>query len=121
MIRCQNFRRKKWSCVKKLGFIPALLYKMLYLHQPDIKNGQYPTCCLCAKTFPHGLALRGLTKEIMNEFEDKVKEKIKEIFDEKVPFKAITFDDGEFIRRYCNCKTFVKSVKPTQYVRQNRT
>jgi hypothetical protein len=104
---------KNGSCVKNSVSFQLLLYKMLYLHQPDIKNGDNILPAVFAlRHFHENKGLRsqeGLTKEIMNEFEDKVKEKIKEIFDEKVPFKAITFDDGEFgACRYCNYQNICK-------------
>ncbi|HOG41273.1 MAG TPA: PD-(D/E)XK nuclease family protein [Bacteroidales bacterium] len=104
---------KNGSCVKNSVSFQLLLYKMLYLHQPDLGNGDNILPAVIAlRHFHENKGVRsqeGLTKEIMDEFEEKVKEKIKEIFNEEVPFKAITFDDGEYgACRYCNYQNICK-------------
>jgi len=104
---------KNSSCVKNSVSFQLLLYKMMYLHQPNIENSDNILPAVIAlRHFHENKGVRsqeGLTKEIMDEFEEKVKEKIKEIFDEKVPFKAVTFDDGEYgACRYCNYQNICK-------------
>ncbi len=104
---------KNGSCVKNSVSFQLLLYKMIYLHQHYIKNGDNILPAVFAlRHFHENKGVRsqeGLTKEIMDEFEKKVKEKIKEIFDDGIPFKAITFDDGEFgACRYCNYQKICK-------------
>jgi CRISPR/Cas system-associated exonuclease Cas4 (RecB family) len=104
---------KNGSCVKNSVSFQLLLYKMMYLHQPNIENSDNILPAVIAlRHFHENKGVRsqeGLTKEIMDEFEEKVKEKIKEIFDEKVPFKAVTFDDGEYgACRYCNYQNICK-------------
>lgn len=104
---------KNGSCVKNSVSFQLLLYKMMYLHQPNIENSDNILPAVIAlRHFHENKGVRsqeGLTKEIMDAFEEKVKEKIKEIFDEKVPFKAVTFDDGEYgACRYCNYQNICK-------------
>ncbi len=104
---------KNGSCVKNSVSFQLLLYKMMYLHQPNIENSDNILPAVIAlRHFHENKGVRsqeGLTKEIMDEFEDKVKEKIKEIFNDSIPFKAITFDDGEYgACRYCNYQNICK-------------
>ncbi len=104
---------KNGSCVKNSVSFQLILYKMIYLHQLNMDNGDNILPAVFAlRHFHENKGVRsqeGLTKEIMEEFEEKVKEKIKEIFDDSIPFKAITFDDGEYgACRYCNYQNICK-------------
>jgi CRISPR/Cas system-associated exonuclease Cas4 (RecB family) len=110
----QLFKEEKnGSCVIYSVSFQLLLYKMMYMHWSN-NNG-------VDNILPAVYSLRDLYKEtpirsqqgltivIMKEFEEKVREKITEIFDGTIDFRAVTYDDGEFgTCRYCNFRNICK-------------
>lgn len=107
------FREQKdGSCVKNSVSFQLMLYKMLYVQQCGCDGDNITPAVFSLRDLYKDNPLRsqqGLTKDIMKQFEEKVREKITEIFDDTTDFKAVAFDDGEFgTCRYCNFRNICK-------------
>ena len=103
---------KNGSCVKNSVSFQLMLYKMMYAKQCDTDGDNITPAVFSLRDLYKENPLRsqqGLTTGIMEAFEEKVREKITEIFDDTIDFKAVTFDDGEFgACRYCNFRNICK-------------
>jgi CRISPR/Cas system-associated exonuclease Cas4 (RecB family) len=104
--------QKDGSCVKNSVSFQLMLYKMLYVQQCGCDGDNITPAVFSLRDLYKDNPIRsqqGLTKDIMKEFEEKVREKITEIFDDTTDFKAVAFGDGEFgTCRYCNFRNICK-------------